>query len=113
MGKITRNKQTKLHIKSGDTVKILAGNEKGKTGKVLTIFPKRQRAIIEGANMVTKHIKPNASNPEGKIEQKEAPIHVSNLMLIDPSNGEPTRIGRKLNDEGKLQRYSKKTGEFI
>ncbi len=106
-------KQSKLHIKSGDTVKIIAGNEKGKTGKVVTLFPKVQRAIIEGANMVTKHIKPSASNPEGKIEQKEAPIHISNLMLIDPAGGEPTRTGRKLNDQGKLQRYSKKTGDFI
>ncbi len=106
----------KLHITAGDTVKVIAGNAKHanpNTGKVLVVYPEKQRAIVEGLNMVTKHVKPSASNPEGGIERKEAPIHISNLMLIDPANGEPTRIGRKPNDKGKLQRYSKKTGEFI
>lgn len=108
-----RNKQPKLHIKKGDTVKVLSGNDKGKTAKVLEVIPEKRKAFVEGINMITKHVKPSAEKPEGGIEKKEAPIHISNLMLVDPANGEPTRIGRKLNDKGKLQRYSKKTGEFI
>ena len=103
----------KLHIRKGDTVKIIAGNDKGNTGKVLEIDRKKSRAIVEGANMVTKHNKPSAENPEGGITQTEAGIHISNLMVVDPSNGESTRIGRKENADGKLQRFSKKTGEFI
>ena len=103
----------KLHIKKGDTVKVIAGNDKGKTGKVLEVFPDKNKAIVEDVRMVTKHNKPSAANPEGGIAKTEAPIHISNLMIVDPSKGEPTRIGRKLNENGKLQRYSKKTGEFI
>lgn len=103
----------KLHIKKGDTVKVIAGNDKGKTGKVLEVFPDKNRAIVEDVRVVTKHNKPSAANPEGGITQTEAPIHMSNLMVVDPANGKPTRVGRKTNDKGKLQRYSKKTGEFI
>ena len=103
----------KLHIKSGDTVKVISGNSRGKTGKVLLVEPAKYRAVVEGINMVTKHVKPSASNPEGGIEKTEASIHLSNLMLIDPATGDPTRIGRKQDENGKLQRYSKKTGEFI
>ena len=103
----------KLHIKKGDTVKVLAGNDKGKTGKVLEVFPDKNKAIVEDVRMVTKHNKPSAANPEGGITKTEAAIHISNLMLVEPSNGNATRIGRKLNEAGKLQRYSKKTGEFI
>lgn len=103
----------KLHIKSGDTVQVISGNSRGKTGKVLLVDPAKYRAIVEGLNMVTKHVKPSASNPQGGIEKSEASIHLSNLMLVDPANGEPTRIGRKRDEQGKLQRYSKKTGEFI
>lgn len=103
----------KLHIRSGDTVKVISGNERGKTGKVLLIDRSKYRAVVEGVNMVTKHVKPSASNPEGGIEKTEASIHLSNLMVVDPASGEATRIGRKLDDAGKLQRYSKKTGEFI
>jgi len=94
-------------------VKVISGNSRGKSGKVLEIYPDKFRALVEGANMVTKHLKPSAANPNGGIEKREAPIHMSNLMVVEPSTGEPTRIGRKLNDDGKLQRYSKKTGEFI
>ena len=101
----------KLHIKKGDTVMILAGVDKGKSGKVLTVFPEKNRAVVEGHNLVTKHLKPTAQNTSGKIEKIEAPIHISNLMVM--VGGKPTRIGRKLNEEGKLQRFSKKTGEFI
>ncbi|HHP7240209.1 MAG TPA: 50S ribosomal protein L24 [Cyclobacteriaceae bacterium] len=103
----------KAHIKKGDTVKIIAGNSKGKSGQVLSVLPEKNKAIVEGINLVTKHKKPSANNPNGGIEQLEAPIHLSNLKLIDPSNGEPTRVGRKLNENNKLQRYSKKSGEFI
>jgi large subunit ribosomal protein L24 len=103
----------KLHIRKGDTVIVIAGNDKGKKGKVLEVIIDKNRVIIEGVNMITKHVKPSANNPEGGIEKTEAPIHISNVMVIDPSNGEPTKVGRKLNSEGKLQRLSKKTGELI
>ena len=107
------NKQQKFHVKTGDTVLVLSGNEKGKKGKILRMLTDKQRAIVEGLNIVKKHIKPSAQNPQGGIVEKEAGIHISNLMLIDPKTGEPTRIGRKLDEKGKLQRYSKKTKEFI
>lgn len=107
------NKQPKLHIRKGDTVKVIAGDDKGKTGKVLEVILAKNRAIVEGVNISTKHSKPSAGKPEGGIKKIEAPVHVSNLMLVDPASGNPTRIGRKLNDKSKLQRYSKKTGEFI
>lgn len=102
----------KFHIKSGDNVKVIAGDDKGKTGKVTQVISASDRAIVEGLNIVTKHVKPSASNPNGGIEKVEAPIHISNLMVID-ATGEATKTGRKLNDKSKLQRYSKKTGEFI
>lgn len=103
----------KFHIKKGDTVKVLAGNSRGKTGKVLEVLPKKYRAIVEGLNMVTKHTKPSAESPEGGINKIEATIQMSNLMLVDPASGDATRTGRKTDDNGKLQRYSKKTGEVI
>lgn len=108
-----RNKQPKLHIKKGDTVKVIAGNSKGKTGAVLSVLVEKNRAIVEGANMVSKHRKPNAANPQGAIEKQEAAIHISNLMVVDPATGEATRVGRKLDEKGKLVRYSKKTGGVI
>lgn len=108
-----KNKQPKLHIKKGDKVLILSGNDKGKEGKVLEMIPEKRKAVVEGINIITKHVKPSANKPEGGIEKTEAPIHISNLMLVDPASGKATRTGRKLNDKGKLQRYSKKTGEFI
>ncbi len=108
-----RNQQPKLHIRKGDKVKVLAGDDKGKEGKVLEVYPAKRRALVEGVNIITKHTKPSAGKPEGGITKVEASIHVSNLMLIDPASGQPTRVGRKLNEKGKLQRYSKKTGEII
>jgi len=108
-----KNAKPKLHIRKGDTVKVLAGDDKGKTGTVLEIVLEKNRAIVEGINIVTKHTKPSAGKPEGGIKKTEAALHISNLMLIDPSSGKPTRVGRKLNEKNKLQRYSKKTGEFI
>ncbi|MBX7126913.1 MAG: 50S ribosomal protein L24 [Cyclobacteriaceae bacterium] len=107
------NKQPKLHIRKGDTVLVIAGDDRGKQGKVMEILTAKNRAVVEGLNMVTKHQKPSAGKPEGGIKKMEAGIHLSNLQLVDPANGKPTRIGRKRNEKGKLQRYSKKTGEFI
>lgn len=108
-----KNKQPKLHIKTGDTVKVIAGEDKGKTGEVLSVNFQKMRAVVQGLNMVKKHLKPSAQNPEGGIKEQEAAMHISNLMLIDPATGEPTRTGRKADENGKLQRYSKKTGEII
>ena len=102
----------KLHIKKGDTVYVNAGNDKGKTGKVLSVIPDKDRAIVEGINMVSKHTKPNANQPQGGIIKREAGIHISNLQLIDPASQKPTRIGRKFVD-GKKVRYAKKSGEEI
>ena len=111
--KAKAKKQPKLHVKTGFTVKVISGDEKGKTGKILSVDLEKKRAIVEGLNMVTKHVKPTASSPQGGIEKREAPIHVSNLMILDPKTGEPTRIGRRRDDNGKLVRYSKKSGEVI
>ena len=105
---------SKLHIKKGDTVRIIAGNSKGSEGKVIEVLIAKNRAIVEGVNMVSKHSKPNAANPQGGIVKQEAPIHISNLMLVDPKSGDSTRIGRKRDDKtGKLVRYAKKSGEVI
>ncbi|HHM21082.1 MAG TPA: 50S ribosomal protein L24 [Bacteroidetes bacterium] len=100
-----------MHVKKGDKVMVIAGNDKGQIGEILEVFPKKNRAIVDNINMVKKHQKPTQDNPGGIIEMP-APIHISNLMLIDPKTGEPTRIGRKLVD-GKLVRYAKKSGELI
>jgi large subunit ribosomal protein L24 len=107
------NKQPKLNIRKGDTVKVIAGDDKGKTGKVLEILLEKRRALVEGVNIVTKHTKPSAGKPEGGIKKIEAAIHISNLQLVDPASGKLTRVGRKADEKGKLQRFSKKTGEFI
>ena len=103
----------KLHVKKGDKVIVLSGNNKGKTAKVLSVSPKKYSAILEGINLVTRHIKPSADNPKGGIEKKEAPIHLSNLMIVDPSNGKPTKIYRKRNKDGKMARFSKKSNKII
>jgi large subunit ribosomal protein L24 len=103
----------KLHIKKGDMVIVNAGEDKGKTGKVLQVIVEKDRAIVEGVNMVSKSTKPNAKNPQGGIVKQEASIHVSNLNLVDPKSGKATRIGRKLNADGKKVRYAKKSGEEI
>jgi len=107
------NKQPKFHIRKGDTVKVIAGDDKGKTGKVMEVITDKSRAVVEGINMVTKHQKPSAGKPEGGIKKIEGTLHISNLMLVDPSDGKAVRTGRKLNEKGKLQRYSRKTGGFI
>ena len=106
--------RVKIKIKKNDIVKVISGASKGKEGKIIKVYRKKYRAIVEGANMVSKHSKPNAANPQGGILKQEAAIHISNLMLVDPKSGATTRIGRKRDEEtGKLVRYSKKSGEVI
>lgn len=104
---------SKFHIKKGDIVMVNAGDDKGRTGRVLKVLVKKQRAIVEGLNMVSKHTKPNAQNPQGAILSIEAPIHISNLNVLDPKSGKGTRIGRRRDDSGKLVRYAKQSGEVI
>ncbi|MCW5924463.1 MAG: 50S ribosomal protein L24 [Saprospiraceae bacterium] len=101
----------KLHVRKGDTVMVLAGDDKGKTGQVLQVFPDKNRAIVEGVNIVKKHVKATQNEPGG-IQEMEATIHISNLALLDPKTGEPTRVGRRQED-GVSVRYSKKTGNVI
>jgi len=103
----------KFHIKKGDNVQVIAGEDKGKTGKVIDMIPEKRRAIVEGINLVQKHKKPSATNPQGGIVEQEASIDLSNLMLVDPKENKPTRIGRKKDDTGKSVRYAKKSGEII
>ena len=102
----------KLKIKKGDIVKIMTGENKGAQGKVLEVMPADCKALVEGCNLVSKATKPNAKNPNGGIVKKEAPIHISNLMVVD-AKGNATRVGRRMNEDGKLVRYSKKSGEEI
>ena len=104
--------QPKLHIKKNDQVIVIAGEDKGKKGRVLDVFPDKNRALVEGVNIVSRHTRPTAKYPDGGIVKKEAAVHVSNLMVADPKTGKPTRIGRK-EVGGKLVRYAKKSGEVI
>lgn len=108
-----RNTQPKLNIKKGDTVKVIAGDSKGQQGRVLEVIVETRRVLIEGVNLVSRHTKPSATNTQGGIVKKEAPIAISNVMFIDLKSGKPTRVGRKLNDAGKLVRFAKKSGEEI
>ena len=105
--------QRELHIKKNDTVIVLAGEDKGKTGKVLKVLVEKNRAIVEGVNLVSKSTKPSAKNPQGGIVKQEASIHISNLSLIDPKSGKATRIAIKKTDDGKKVRIAKKSGEEI
>lgn len=107
------NKQPKLHVKSGDTVEVISGNAKGKSGKIIEVLVKKSRVRVEGLNIIKKHIKPTAQSPQGEIKELEGTIHISNVLVVDPSTGKATRTGRKLNEKGKLQRYSKASGKFI
>ena len=104
---------SKLHIRKGDEVIVLAGDDKGRKGKVLKVLVAKQRALVEGVNMVSKSMKPSAKNPQGGIVKQEAPIHVSNVSLIDPKSGKATRVGMKKTDDGKKVRVAKKSGEVI
>ena len=104
---------SKLHIKKNDTVVVLAGEDKGKSGKVLKVLVEKNRALVEGVNMVSKSTKPSAKNPQGGIVKQEAPIHISNLSLVDPKSGKATRVGIKVTEDGKKVRIAKKSGEEI
>ncbi len=104
---------SKLHIKKGDIVYVNAGNDRGKTGRVVRVIVDKSRAVVEGVNMMSKSVKPSAKHPQGGIVKMEAPIHVSNLNLIDPKTGKPTRVGHRINEQGVKVRYSKKSGEEI
>ena len=104
---------SKLHIKKGDTVYVLSGEDKGKQGRVLSVQVTKQRAIVEGVNIVTKSTKPSAKFPQGGLIKMEAPIHISNLSLIDPKSGKATRVGLRKDEKGVTVRYSKKSGEEI
>jgi large subunit ribosomal protein L24 len=106
------SKVRKMHVKSGDNVMVISGKDKGKKGRILKVFPKTGRVIVEGVNMVKKHTRPNAANPQGGIVTQEAAIDSSNVMIIDPKTGEPTRIGHKFVD-GKKVRVAKKSGEIL
>lgn len=110
------NKRKKLHVKKGDDVVVIAGNDKDKRGRVLAVFPKRDRVLVEGINMRTHHEKPSQDNPQGGRLKREAPIHVSNVMVIDPNTDEASRIGRTRVEEeagGRWVRYAKSSGEVI
>jgi len=104
--------QPKLSIRKGDMVEVVAGEDRGAQGRVLAVYRKKGRALVEGVNIVHRHSKPTSENPDGGIIKKEAPVHISNLMLVDPKTGEPTRVGRRM-EKGKLVRYAKKSGEVI
>jgi len=108
-----KNLTPKLHIRKGDTVRVIAGEYKGQQGKVLEVLLHKRKVFVEQVNLISKATKPNAENTEGGIVKQEAPIHISNLMVVDPKGGEPTRIGRRQNDDGKWVRYSKNSGEDL
>lgn len=107
-----KTKMAKLKIKSGDTVVVTAGDHKGSEGKVLKVLLEKNKAIVEGVNLVSKHEKPSANNPQGGITKKEAPIHISNLSLVDPKSGKATRVGYRMED-GKKVRFSKQSNQVI
>jgi large subunit ribosomal protein L24 len=102
-----------MKIKRDDTVLIISGNDKGKRGRVLRVYPEQDRIIVEGVRMMKKHTKPTQRDPQGGIIEREAPLHVSNVMLVDPKNDEPTRVGRQSLDEGRRVRVAKRSGEMI
>ncbi|MCM3588507.1 50S ribosomal protein L24 [Mesobacillus maritimus] len=101
-----------MHVKKGDKVMVISGKDKGKTGNILAAFPKQSRVLVEGINIVKKHAKPSQENPQGGIISQEAPIHVSNVMPIDPKSGQPTRVGYTV-ENGKKVRVAKKSGEVL
>lgn len=107
------NNIPKLHVRKGDVVRVISGDSKGKEGRVLRVLVTKQRAVVEGINMVSKHSKPTQQSPNGGIIKQEAPIHVSNLMLLDPKSGQTTRIGRAKDENGRWVRIAKKSGQEI
>ncbi|WP_241158293.1 50S ribosomal protein L24 [Cohnella candidum] len=111
--KVLESHNNKLHVKKDDNVIVITGKDKGKKGRVIAAYPRENRVLIEGVNMVKRHTRPNQANPQGGIIEREAPIHVSNVMHIDPKSGKPTRIGYKVLDNGKKVRIAKKSGQEI
>ncbi|WP_106767158.1 50S ribosomal protein L24 [Paenibacillus faecalis] len=111
--KVLESHNNKLHVKKDDTVIVISGKDKGKKGRVIAAYPRENRVLVEGVNMIKKHQKPNQQNPQGGIIEQEAPIHVSNVMHVDPKNGGVTRIGYKVLDNGKKVRVAKKSGAVI
>ncbi|GAA4873347.1 50S ribosomal protein L24 [Paenibacillus vulneris] len=112
-GKKLESYNNKLHVKKDDNVFVITGKDKGKKGRVIAAYPRENRVLVEGVNMIKKHAKPSQANPQGGIISQEAPIHVSNVMLVDPKSGQPTRVGYKVLDNGKKVRVAKKSGEVI
>lgn len=108
-----KSSNNKMHVKKGDNVIVISGKDKGKKGRVLHAFPSENRVLVEGVNMVKKHSRPSKANPQGGILNQEAPIHASNVMIVDPKTGEATRIGYKILDNGKKVRVAKKSGETL
>lgn len=111
--KIKESHNNKLHVKKDDTVIVITGKDKGKKGRIIAAYPRLNRVLVEGVNMVKKHSKPTQQNPQGGIIEQEAAIHVSNVMLIDPKSGKPTRVGYKVLENGEKVRVAKKSGEVI
>lgn len=103
----------KLHVKKDDTVIVISGKDKGKKGRIIAAFPRENRVLVEGVNMIKKHAKPSQQNPQGGILNQEAPIHVSNVMPVDPKSGKPTRVGYKVLDNGNKVRVAKRSGEVL
>jgi large subunit ribosomal protein L24 len=103
----------KLNVRKGDQVLVIAGKDKGKKGKILEAYPSEGRVLVEGVNIIKRHTRPNQANPQGGIVEREAPIHASNVMILDPKTGEPTRIGKKILKDGQKVRYAKKSGEIL
>ena len=111
--KVLESHNNKLHVKKDDTVIVITGKDKGKKGRVIAAYPRENRVLVEGVNTVKKHTRPSQANPQGGIIEQEAPIHVSNVMNIDPKSGKVTRIGYKVLDNGKKVRIAKRSGEVI
>jgi large subunit ribosomal protein L24 len=111
--KIKESHNNKLHVKKDDTVIVITGKDKGKKGRIIAAYPRENRVLVEGVNMVKKHAKPTQQNPQGGILDQEAPIHVSNVMLVDPKTNKPTRVGYKVLENGQKVRVAKKSGEVI
>jgi large subunit ribosomal protein L24 len=111
--KVLESHNNKLHVKKDDNVIVITGKDKGKKGRVIAAYPRENRVLIEGVNMVKRHTRPNQANPQGGIIEREAPIHVSNVMHIDPKSGKPTRVGSKILDNGKKIRIAKRSGQEI
>lgn len=111
--KVLESHNNKLHVKKDDNVIVITGKDKGKKGRIIAAYPRENRVLVEGVNMVKRHTRPNPQNQQGGIIEREAPIHVSNVMHIDPKSGKPTRIGTKVLDNGKKVRIAKRSGQEI